>query len=111
MALIVSTENSTALLAAIRKSIDNKTVVTWSYDSDGDFTHDVDQWRYSAWFRPTTERNRLVLGIIKNNKVPLTDVIYGVYHGRFIEMLTTHHTKLFSTAAATAQFLTGYDFS
>jgi len=109
VAILINTGDSTALLAAIRKSIDDKSVVTWSYDSAGDFTHDVDQWRFDAWLRPTVERNRLVLGIIKNKNRTLTDVIYGVYHGRFIEMLATHHSKRFDTAAATAQFLSGYD--
>ncbi|TSD59034.1 hypothetical protein FFI97_001510 [Variovorax sp. KBS0712] len=110
MAILVATRNSRALLAAIRKSIDEKHVATWSYDQSGDFTHDVDQWRYHAWLRPTAEMNRLVLGIIKNTKINLTDTIYGVYHGRFTEMLLAHHTALFSTATCTAGFLDGYDF-
>jgi hypothetical protein len=33
----------------------------------------------------------------------MTKTIYGVYHGRFIEMLLTHFDNEFSAASATAQ--------
>jgi hypothetical protein len=35
--------------------------------------------------------------------VAMTKVIYGVYHGRFIEMLLTHFDDSFTSATATAQ--------
>lgn len=109
MAILTTTNTPTVLLADIRKAIDTKQVVTWSYDDAGDFTHDPDQWKFKAWLRPKVENGRLVFGIVKNQKVALTDVIYGVYHGRFIEMLTTHHTARFDLAGATAQFMPPYD--
>lgn len=109
MAIFVSTQNPAALLAAIKKSIDDKQVVTWSYDSDGDFTHDVDQWRRLAWLRPKVEPNRLAFGIVAPNNQKISHTVYGVYHGRFIEMLLTHHTTLFTDAKGTANFQSGYD--
>ncbi|MGJ7499880.1 hypothetical protein ACSFBF_05930 [Variovorax sp. ZT5P49] len=109
MAILVNTDNSAALLTAIRKFIDDKLVVTWSYDADGDFTHDVDQWRNKAWLRPTVEKNRLVFGILTPKDADLTHVLYGVYHGRFMEMLLTHHTALFVECSATADVLAPYD--
>jgi len=34
--------------------------------------------------------------------MPLTRMVYGFYHGHFIEMLLTHFDGAFSTANATA---------
>lgn len=109
MAILVSTDAPGVLLANIRKAIDDKKVVTWSYDASGDFTHDPEQWKHDAWLRPTVQKGQLVFGIIKNQTRALTDVIYGVYHGRFVEMLLTHHSHKFVTASPTAQFLKPYD--
>lgn len=39
----------------------------------------------------------------------MTKPIYGVYHGRFIEMLLTHFDDSFASVAATAQKETAVD--
>lgn len=39
MAIIIKTSAPAELLAAIKKEIDEEKIETWSYDSDGDFTH------------------------------------------------------------------------
>ena len=39
MAVIVKTGDPAGLLKKIKKAIDDKHIETWSYDSDGDFTH------------------------------------------------------------------------
>lgn len=110
MAILITTDKPAALLASIRKAIDDKKVVTWSYDRAGDFTHDPEQWKNEAWLRPTVEKARLVFGILKpKSKTSLSHTLYGVYHGRFIEMLATHHTGEFDLAGATALYLSPYD--
>lgn len=103
MALVINTSNPTALLSAIKKAIDDKKIETWFYDSDGDFTHTPDQWKFQAWLRPVVAPGVLIFGLLGKKDVVMTKLIYGVYHGRFIEMLLTHFDNDFSAASATAQ--------
>lgn len=103
MAIIVQTNNPTGLLASIKKAIDNKEVETWSYDNDGDFTHTPEQWHKKAWLRPRIYPNELRFGILGPKDVKLSKTIYGVYHGRFIEMLLSHFDNSFITVSATAK--------
>jgi hypothetical protein len=102
MAIIVKCGAPDALLASIKKAINANTVQTWAYDDDGDFTHDVDQWRKEAWLRPKVYAGELRFGILAPKDVVLTDAVRGVYHGRFIEMLVTHFKTDFTMAVATA---------
>jgi hypothetical protein len=44
----------------------------------------------------------LVFGLLGQKSVVTTSVVYGVYHGRLIEMLLVHFDGSFSTATATA---------
>jgi hypothetical protein len=103
MAIIVNTPNPGQLLAAIKKEIEQKTVETWRYDADGDFTHTPNQWAYQAWLRPVVAPGTLIFGLLGKKDTQMTKVVYGVYHGRFIEMLLTHFDDQFSAASATAQ--------
>lgn len=101
MALSVKTDNPSGLLSSIKKAIDDNVVATWSYDKDGDFTHIPDQWRNKAWLRPKTETGELRFVIIEPKDTTITKMVSGIYHGRFIEMLTSHFDTKFSTATAT----------
>lgn len=102
MAINFDTTDPKKLLAAFKKAIDDNEVVTWSYDKDGDFTHTPEQWKHQAWLRPVIYTGRLTMNFIGNNKAKTTKVVYGVYHGRFIESMLTHCDGLFSVGAATA---------
>ena len=102
MAILVNTQSPAALLVAIKDAIDKGHIVTWSYDADGDFTHTPDQWARKAWLRPKIESGELRFGILGRTDEKLSKLIYGVYHGRFIEMLLTHFDDRFVTANATA---------
>ena len=102
MAIRVSTSQPNSLLAAIKKAIDSKHVETWSYDSDGDFTHAPTQWANKAWLRPKIQSGALVLNILNPQGVSLSKEVYGVYHGRFIEMLLVHFDDQFGDAVASA---------
>ena len=103
MAIIIKTTSPTELLAAIKTSINGDKIQTWSYDSAGDFTHTPEQWQYEAWLRPQILPGELRFGILGRKNKELSTVIYGIYHGRFIEMLLSHFDKQFSSAHATAQ--------
>ncbi len=111
MAVIIKTSKPSELLAAIKKSIDTKKIETWSYDSDGDFTHTPEQWKNKAWLRvrPSASGTELKFGIIGRKDIKLSKLIYAVYHGRFIEMLLTHFDNDFSEANATASAISGID--
>jgi hypothetical protein len=102
MAVHVYTPQPSGLLLAIKKAIDEKRVETWTYDSDGDFTHVPLQWYRKAWLRPSVQSGLLVLNTLTPGGTRLSREVYGVYHGRFIEMLLAHFDTSFSTADATA---------
>ncbi|RYZ37559.1 MAG: hypothetical protein EOO71_27460 [Myxococcaceae bacterium] len=102
MAIIVQTSNPSALVTAIRKAIDDGNVATWSYDDDGDFTHTPAQWSKKAWLRPYVGAGVLSFGLVGQKGVAMIKEIYGIYHGRFIEMLLSHFDDSFSNASATA---------
>jgi hypothetical protein len=103
MALTIQTASPNALLTAIKHAIDEKHVETWSYDDDGDFTHTPTQWKNRAWLRPKVETGALRFGLLGQQGVAMTKLIYGVYHGRFIEMLLAHFDESFSIAKASAR--------
>jgi hypothetical protein len=102
MAIVVNTNNPRGLLSAIKKAVDDDKVDTWSYDEDGDFTHTADQWNRRAWLRPHIREDRLVFNIFPPRAKTLSRVMYGIYHGRFIEMLLNHFDERFKEVSATA---------
>lgn len=85
------------LLNAIKKAIDNGHIETWSYDSDGDFTHNVDQWKNKAWLRPQIYSDALELVLVSPHATPLVPIVRGVYLGRFSEMLIAHFDQSISS--------------
>lgn len=102
MAIIVSTSRPKALLNKIKSAIRNGEIDTWTYDSEGDFTHTPNQWVEKAWFRPSTQSGFLLFGMLGQRNISMTKAVYGVYHGRFIEMLLTHFDNDFAHAGSTA---------
>lgn len=96
MAVFVSTDNANELLSDIKKAIDSHRIITWEYDSEGDFTYNVEQWKGRAWMRPHVEANRIVFGIVDRKDVNLSVDEYAIFHGRFVEMLLEHFDKMFS---------------
>jgi len=104
MAVIVKTDDPQKLLNLIKQQIDLKKIETWSYDnSTGYFTHNPEQWKFKAWFWTRVYAQELRFGILAPKDVNLSVSVYGVYHGRFIEMLLSHFDKNFTEAYATAQ--------
>ena len=110
MALIIKTDTPSDLLKKIYEGIDKGEIKTWEYDSDKDFTHVPEQWYKKAFLRPKVGVGELRFGILGIQGTSLSKEIYGVYHGRFIEMLLTHFDDQFSTATATAKKTTPDNF-
>jgi hypothetical protein len=107
MAVIVHVPNPRDLLTAIAFDITSGAIETWSVDTDGDFTHSPEQWRNKAWFRPQVSSDRILFSILTPKNTRMNKVVYGVYHGRFIEMLLTHYDLKFQRAEATALPIVG----
>ena len=102
MAIYILTSNPTALLKAFKKAIDESTILTWGYDIDGDFTHTAAQWKNKAWLGAKVTSDELVLSIIPPKGGSVSKVVYGVYHGRFIESMLSHFNTKFTYAYASA---------
>lgn len=102
MAVNIQCSDPQALLSAIKTAIRTGVVNTWLVDEDGDFTHAPEQWKYKAWFRTNVSAERLTFNILAPRGKQLSRVVYGVYHGRFIEMLLNHFDLQFTRASATA---------
>lgn len=102
MAIMIFTSKPNDLLVDLKKAIDAKLIETWAYDNDGDLTHTPDQWVHKAWLRPFVQQGVLTFGLLGRKNEDMTKTVYGVYHGRFIEMLLTHFDDRFTNASATA---------
>ena len=102
MAVIAFASAPRNLLDSIRSEIRAGRVETWSVDSDGDFTHDPEQWESKAWFRPKVGTDRIIFYILTPQNTTMKKSTYAVYHGRFIEMLLAHFDTRFQRAIATA---------
>ncbi|HUC19385.1 MAG TPA: hypothetical protein VMA37_17025 [Acetobacteraceae bacterium] len=102
MAVRVYCDDPQELLQSIRAAIRNGKVDTWKVDSDGDFTHAPAQWAYLAWLRPKIFEDHITFSILGSKNKKMSKLVYGVYHGRFIEMLLSHFDDQFTRALATA---------
>lgn len=93
MITITTNINRDRLVEMINELISENRIVTWSVDGEGDYTTIQPQWRYRAWMRPVDDNDdehKLYFVIVKSKKFPMTKSLYGVFHGRFAEMLLTH---------------------
>ena len=102
--MIVKTGKPSGLLTAIYQAIDDKKVVTWLYDKDKDLTHEPEQWKDKAWFRPKVHNGDLKFGLLGPKGVTMSKELYGVYHGRLMSaMLLTHFDDEFTLVYGTSQ--------
>jgi hypothetical protein len=103
MAVRLFTNGAAGLLAEIKKQIRAGSIETWTVDSEGDFTHTPHdgQWTNRAWLRPRLLNDRLLFNIVFAQGETEQQLVYSIYHGRFIEMAIRHVPNLFTVAAAT----------
>lgn len=95
MAIIIKTDSPKKLIKALNEAIDNREILTWSVDHEGDYTIARDQWRYHAWFRyKILKPNVLAFGIVQSRKYKMTRDLYGIFHGRFVATLLSHFDNL-----------------
>ena len=105
MAVRLFTKSARELLQSIKTGIDNGEIETWAYDKEGDFTHTTHdgQWQNRAWLRPVIQSDRLRLNLIFSSGEEQQKEVYGVYHGRFIEMAVIHFPQFFERGEATSK--------
>jgi hypothetical protein len=103
VAIILNVSEPSQLLQRIRSGVVERKIETWKCDADGDFTHVPPQWMDKAWFRPVLMPGSLIFGLVGVNQIKMSKGVYGVYHGRFIEMLLMHFDNDFSSVTATSQ--------
>jgi hypothetical protein len=102
MAINFATTTPNKLLAAFKKAIDDKKVLTWAYDKDGDFYHTPEQWKDKAWLRPSVLDGQMLTLNYLTRTTTTSKPDYAVYHGRFIETMLSHCDELFTTGSATS---------
>jgi hypothetical protein len=69
----------------------------------GGTLHTPPQWNRKAWLLGVVYSGELRFGLIKAGDITVSDEIYAVYHGRFIEMLLAHFDNSFDRVAATTK--------
>lgn len=109
MAIYVKTPNSDELLESIKQKTDNYEIINWIVDNDGDYTMSREQWRYHAWFRVIKENDRLIFGIVQSRKYPMTNILYGIYHGRMSETLLIYFSDFIEKIEVTPDPIIGID--
>lgn len=87
MSIYARTINPRELVSSIKEKISDGLIDSWEIDSDGDFTHKSEQWRYRAWLHPYIEEGRIVFAIWGRKSFNMSVDEYATYHGMFVRML------------------------
>lgn len=101
MAIYVETKYLGELINLIEQKTCNHEVISWIVDNDGDYTINSEQWRYHAWFRIIPQKDTLTFGIIQSKRYPMTNMLYGVYHGQMVETLLIYFSDLIENIKVT----------
>lgn len=86
-------EEGHQLIEKINDAISNGRIKSWNVDSEGDYTRSDEPWKERAWMRydqDGDDPHHLRFIIIQPKNQSISKAVYGVYHGRFAEMLLTH---------------------
>lgn len=104
MALTVLSPAPVNLLVSIKLAIRTGAVRAWLVFSKGGtdyFTHATD-FRELAYLVPTVLSDRLLFHLAKPTALAPHPDLFGLYHGRFVEMLQSHFADRFTTVTASA---------
>jgi hypothetical protein len=102
MSIMFNTADPSGLLATFKKAVNERRVVTWAYDKDGDFTHTTEQWKNKAWLSPRISIGQLKFVIVRPQNENISREVYAIYHSRFAESMLAHCDDRFSSSTATA---------
>ena len=110
MAVIIKTNSPEQLHDGFTNAIREFQILTWSVDSDGDFTVERELWRNHAWMRYyRIDGESVAFGIVESRKYPLVKDLYGIMHGRLVATLLTHFDGLISDIEVTSQLDDRFD--
>lgn len=102
MRIEIHTTNPAALLAKIKKDIQDEKIKTWEFvptsNSGEVLTHKPPQWYKKAILIPTTGTNpsRLILNVNWYSGKEPDEYTKGLYIGRFTEELLEHYRNSYS---------------
>lgn len=102
MSIHVTTDEPSRLLRKIRSRVEDGDIPEWVCDEDGDFTLADPRYRKKAWVRPRVDEARLSFALLGPRGETVTRRTYGVYHGRFMEMLLLYFDSEFDRVSASA---------
>ena len=90
MAILIKTANPQELLLSIKQAMDDRRVRDWTYNPEGEFTRTQIEAESKHWLRARIVEDTLVFKLQQSCTGQASHATFGVYHGRFIEMLFTH---------------------
>ncbi|ODP33057.1 hypothetical protein [Pandoraea sp. ISTKB] len=101
MSLKIFTHKPADLLANIKKAIKDEEIDTWKYNAKNEFDHSTENWTGLCKFTVTVEDGYLhcIAHYPDGQKKWANDAVYGVYQGRFAEMLMNHFVGQFEFIA------------
>lgn len=85
-------------VTTIRNALRDGLIPTWHMDMDGDITLTNTHWSNKAWFRINDGKDNpciMYFGLIGSRRIPLTNELYGVFHGRLVSSLLAYFNQLF----------------
>jgi len=107
MPISVITDKPAELLASINKKLVEDKIRTWKKETHNNidyYTHTPEQYFHKAWFTPTVKKDELYFAIVYPKDIAaISKAIYGIYHGRFVEMITSHFYETYDITTITVK--------
>lgn len=109
MSIKVKTNTAQRLVANIKRAVDAGEIQTWRrvvHEGVDYYTHDTssDQWLKQAYIQPSINLNGdLSFYVIGVKNITVDQYTFGVYQGRFIQMMIAHFPDDFNEATATSK--------
>jgi hypothetical protein len=107
--ITVMTPNPQGLITSINASINANRIRTWSRRDTGHYTHAHTDWDGQAFLLPVIYADQVRFKIVRETNTPLTRNLYGIYHGRFIEMLVRHFPLRITAIGCTPNPVDNFD--
>lgn len=105
MSIILKTKTPKKLIRLIKDAIDDDRISAWRYDSDGDFTSNLQEMENKGWFHPivTVPKEELVLAMLGRINAPVTIYEYAIYHSMFVNIILHLFDDVVSDISVTPQ--------
>jgi hypothetical protein len=101
MSIIVKSAKPRDLISSIKRHIDSKGTVLWTYDSDGDFSYQG-EYHGRAWLRPHIAEDQIRFVVLTSKGTTMARLTYAIYHAKWVELLLSNFDEDFSSATISA---------